>query len=82
MTLTVECEEQLEGRWFAEVPQLPGVHAYGETRDAATEHALSLVYRVLENARSSGKERADAAEVYGRQSERRPSFLASESAAL
>src|SRR6186713_1546362 len=71
MTITVECAKQFEGRWLAEVPQLPGVHAYGAPRDAATEQALSMVFHVLENERRLGVQHADAAEVYGRQSERR-----------
>jgi predicted RNase H-like HicB family nuclease len=76
MTLTVECAKEFEGRWLAEVPQLPGVYAYGATRDAATEQALSMVYHVLENERRHGVQRADAAEVYGRQSERRLNVIA------
>jgi len=70
MTLTVECEQEFEGRWFAEVPQLPGVHAYGVTRDAATQQALTLAYRMVEDERRLGVNRAEAVEVYGRQSER------------
>jgi predicted RNase H-like HicB family nuclease len=76
MTLTVECAKQFEGRWFAEVPQLPGVQAYGATRDAATEQALSMVYRVLENERRLGMQHSDTADVYGRESERRLSIVA------
>ena len=71
MTLTVECEQEFEGRWFAEVPQLPGVHGYGSTRDAATQQALLLAYQLLEAESRLGVKRADADEVYGRQSERR-----------
>ncbi len=76
MTLTVECAKEFEGRWYAEVPQLPGVHAYGTTRDAATEEALSIVYRVLEAQRRQGVANVDTADVYGRQSERRLSVAA------
>lgn len=71
MTLTVECEQEFEGRWFAEVPQLPGVHGYGATRDAATQQALALAFQMLENDSRLGVKRADADEVYGRESERR-----------
>ena len=77
MTLTVECAKEFEGRWYAEVPQLPGVHAYGATRDAATEQALSMVFRVLENERRLGVEHPDTADIFGRQSERRLSVAAS-----
>lgn len=70
MTLTVECEQEFEGRWFAEVPQLPGVRGYGVTRDAATEQALSLAYRMLEDESRLGIQRSEAHELYGRESER------------
>jgi predicted RNase H-like HicB family nuclease len=32
MTLTVESEQEEDGRWLAEVLELPGVMVYGETR--------------------------------------------------
>lgn len=72
MTITLECVQETGGRWFAEVPQMPGVHAYGSTRDAAAERALELVYRLLDDARRLGLTRAETADVFGRQSERRP----------
>lgn len=71
MTITVECAKGFDGRWFAEVPQLPGVQAYGATREAATQQALSLVFGVLESDRELGVTPVPV-EVYGRQSERRP----------
>jgi predicted RNase H-like HicB family nuclease len=35
------------GRWVAEVPELPGVLAYGQTRLEAQEEAQVLSLRVL-----------------------------------
>src|SRR5271168_1377264 len=35
MQLTLETEEETDGRWLAEVPELAGVMAYGETRNGA-----------------------------------------------
>ena len=70
MTITLECAEEAAGRWLAEVPQIPGVQAYGTTRDAAAERALAMVYRVLDDARRSGLHRAETADVFGRRSER------------
>lgn len=69
MTLTVECAQMLDGNWFAEVPQLPGVQAHGVTRDAATQGALSLAYRLLQDESRASDSRVDT-ETYGRQSER------------
>ena len=80
MTITLECAEETAGRWFAEVPQIPGVHAYGMTRDAAAEEALAMLYRVLEDARRLGVQGTETADVFGRQSERRLSVAALQSA--
>jgi predicted RNase H-like HicB family nuclease len=71
MTITLECAQLLGGRWLAEVPQLPGVQAYGTTRDAAAEQALAMLYQVLDDERRQGVQRGEALDVYGRESERR-----------
>lgn len=47
MHLTVEIERESDGRWIAEVPDLPGVLAYGDTRDSAIARAEALALRVL-----------------------------------
>lgn len=80
MTITLECVEETAGRWLAEVPQIPGVHAYGSSRNAAAEQALELVYRVLDDARRTGANRTDTADVFGRESERHQAVAAFESA--
>lgn len=47
MDLTIETELEVDGRWIAEIPALPGVLAYGETRQAAMTKAEVLALRVL-----------------------------------
>ena len=47
MTFTVEYEREDDGRWLAEVIELPGVLAYGETSDEAIARAQALALRVL-----------------------------------
>ena len=47
MNLTIETEREEDGRWIAEVPQLPGVLAYGVTEDEAKARAEILALRVL-----------------------------------
>lgn len=47
MTLTIELERETDGRWIAEVPELPGVLAYGSTEAEAVGRAKALAYRVL-----------------------------------
>ncbi|MGH8527724.1 MAG: type II toxin-antitoxin system HicB family antitoxin [Gammaproteobacteria bacterium] len=47
MNLDIESECEEDGRWLAEVPLLPGVLAYGTTRDEAVARAQVLALRVL-----------------------------------
>jgi predicted RNase H-like HicB family nuclease len=47
MKFTLECEREEDGRWIAEVPQLPGVLAYGNSADEAMSKAEVLALRVL-----------------------------------
>lgn len=47
MNLRVETERESDGRWIAEVPDLPGVLAYGATRERAIANAEALALRVI-----------------------------------
>jgi predicted RNase H-like HicB family nuclease len=47
MRLTIETELEVDGRWLAEVPELPGVFAYGATEPEAAAKAEALALRVL-----------------------------------
>ena len=47
MALTVEVEKEKDGRWIAEVPELPGVLAYGQSRKEAIYRAQALSLRVI-----------------------------------
>jgi len=43
----VEIERETDGRWIAEVPDLPGVMTYGASREEALTRAQALALRVL-----------------------------------
>jgi predicted RNase H-like HicB family nuclease len=47
MYLTVETEREEDGRFIAEVTDLPGVLAYGATSEEAVARAQALALRVL-----------------------------------
>jgi predicted RNase H-like HicB family nuclease len=47
MTFSVEYEQESDGRWLAEVLELPGALAYGQTSDEAIAKAQALALRVL-----------------------------------
>jgi predicted RNase H-like HicB family nuclease len=45
MKIEIECET--DDRWIAEAPELPGVMAYGSTRDEAIRKAEALAFSVI-----------------------------------
>jgi predicted RNase H-like HicB family nuclease len=45
--LKIELEQEEEGRWIGEVPALPGVMAYGETRAGALAAVQALALRAM-----------------------------------
>lgn len=47
VTFNIETERETDGRWIAEVTNLPGVLAYGATEDAAKANAYALALRVI-----------------------------------
>lgn len=44
---TIETEQETDGRWIAEVMELPGVMVYGDTPDDAVAKVQALALRVL-----------------------------------
>ena len=55
MNLKVELEQEEDGRWIAEVPDLPGVLAYGASQDEARAKAQALALRVLADRLEQGE---------------------------
>lgn len=47
MNYSIEIEQEADGRWLAEVPELPGVMAYGTSSEQAMVKAEALALRVL-----------------------------------
>lgn len=47
MQLSIEVEQEQDGRWLGEVIELPGVLAYGQTRAEAIANAQVLALRAL-----------------------------------
>jgi predicted RNase H-like HicB family nuclease len=54
MNLTIETEQESDGRWIAEVPELAGVLTYGASRDEAMARAEVLALRVLAECFTKG----------------------------
>ena len=55
MSYRVEIEREDDGRWIAEVVELPGVLAYGRNADEALANAQALALRVLADRLEHGE---------------------------
>lgn len=63
MDYTIEYEKEVDGRWLAEVPQLPGVLAYGVSCDEAMRKAEALALRVLAERLEQNESKAVAIRI-------------------
>ena len=53
--LKIESEREEDGRWLAEVPELPGVLAYGETEAQARARVKALALRAIADRLDNGE---------------------------
>ena len=56
MQFNVETEQESDGRWIAEVTEIPGILKYGQTRKEAIGQAEALAFRVIKHADTATKE--------------------------
>ena len=49
MNFSIETEQEDDGRWIAEIPEIPGVMTYGATVEDAILRVQALAISVLEN---------------------------------
>lgn len=57
MNLHIEYEREADGRWLAEVPEIPGVLTYGTTADEAMAKTETLALRALAERIEEGENR-------------------------
>jgi predicted RNase H-like HicB family nuclease len=55
MNFTIEIEREEDGRWIAEVTELPGVLVYGQTRDEAVAKVQALALHVVADRLEHGE---------------------------
>ncbi len=55
VNLKLELEREDDGRWIAEIPELPGVLGYGSTREEAVALVKSLALHVVADRLSLGE---------------------------
>jgi predicted RNase H-like HicB family nuclease len=60
----IEIEREEDGRWIAEVPDLPGVMVYGQSREEAISKVQALALRVLADQLEHGESIPQLREVF------------------
>ena len=62
--MNIEVEREEDGRWIAEIPDLPGVMIYGQSREEALSKIKALALRVLADRLEHGETVPELREVF------------------
>ncbi len=62
--MIIEIEKEEDGRWIAEVSELPGVLAYGKTREEAIAKVEALALRVIADRLEHGESIPELDELF------------------
>ena len=62
--MNIEIEREEDGRWIAEVPDLPGVMVYGQSQGEAISKVKALALRVLADRLEHGEEIPELRDVF------------------
>jgi predicted RNase H-like HicB family nuclease len=54
--MRLEIEREADGRWLADIPDLPGVMSYGQSREEAVARTKALALRVLADRLEHGEQ--------------------------
>ncbi len=64
VNLTIETAQEDDGRWIAEIPDLPGVMSYGTSRDDAVSRDKALALRTLADRLDNGESIPPTADLF------------------
>jgi predicted RNase H-like HicB family nuclease len=64
MQMTIETEQEEDGRWVGEVIELPGVLVYGQTWEEIIAKAQALALRVLADRLEHGEPLPEVAQLF------------------
>jgi predicted RNase H-like HicB family nuclease len=62
--MKIEIDREEDGRWIAEVPDLPGVMTYGKDRDEAIARVKALALRAMADRLENGETIPELREVF------------------
>lgn len=63
MKFNIEYEQEEDGRWLAEVLELPGALAYGKTAEEAINKVQALALRVVADRLEHGEVSSDMLDI-------------------
>ena len=62
--MRIEIDQEEDGRWIAEVPDLPGVMVYGQSREQAISKAEASALRVIADRLDHGESVPELDELF------------------
>jgi predicted RNase H-like HicB family nuclease len=62
--MRIEIEREDDGRWLGEIPELPGVMAYGQTQAEAVAKVKALALRVMADRLENGEAIPELMDVF------------------
>lgn len=62
--MKIELDREEDGRWLTEIPELPGVMAYGQTREEAVARVKALALRVMADRLEHGETIPELVDVF------------------
>ena len=62
--MTIELDREEDGRWLTGIPELPGVMAYGQTREEAVARVKALALRVMADRLEHGETIPELMDVF------------------
>ena len=62
--MLIEVEKEEDGRWLAEIPEIPGALAYGASRDESVSKVKALALRVLADRLEHGEAIPELIQVF------------------
>jgi predicted RNase H-like HicB family nuclease len=64
LMLKVEIEQEEDGRFIAEIPEIPGVMAYGQSREEALARVEALALRALADRLEHGEPTPELPQIF------------------
>jgi predicted RNase H-like HicB family nuclease len=62
--MTIELDREEDGRWLTEIPELPGVMAYGRSQEEALAKVKALALRVMADRLEHGEAIPELVDVF------------------